>query len=286
MLGAVGVAGARGQTLPAARLDQAAARQITAQLAAREEGSRRAALGQIERFLQSDPGQAAVYLRSGWLKSLVDAREYAAVERLAARGIVALPQDVGSVEALQQARIKALLADGKTEAALAAARGWFNVASLNGTASALLQVAECLNAAHPEDLQLVRRFQAEQVAGAATLPEQASTSQLAKPPASQPASVLRSIAAVDAKAFQAAAEAITAEDFYSLTGKGNLLLLANNPEEAMPIFERAYAVAAEGQLAIATESIARCIKAQDGTIGRANAWVMSLRPAARKREDK
>jgi hypothetical protein len=38
-----------------------------------------------------------------------------------------------------------------------------------------------------------------------------------------------------------------------------------------------YALAG-ADLVEASESLARCLKAEDGTIGRANAYVMSLRP--------
>jgi hypothetical protein len=46
------------------------------------------------------------------------------------------------------------------------------------------------------------------------------------------------------------------------------------------VFEHAYILATGADLRIATESIARCIKAEDGTIGRANAWVLPIRPSA------
>lgn len=44
-------------------------------------------------------------------------------------------------------------------------------------------------------------------------------------------------------------------------------------------FEQAYKVAEKSHLAAATESLARTMKAEDGAIGRANAFLLSLRPA-------
>lgn len=55
--------------------------------------------------------------------------------------------------------------------------------------------------------------------------------------------------------------------------------MADKPKDAKGAFERAYAVAPDKQLAQATENIARAMKAEDGTIGRANSWILSLKPA-------
>jgi len=50
------------------------------------------------------------------------------------------------------------------------------------------------------------------------------------------------------------------------------------PKDAQVIFERAYALAKPEDIKGASESIARCMKAEDGTVGRANAWAASIRP--------
>jgi hypothetical protein len=59
---------------------------------------------------------------------------------------------------------------------------------------------------------------------------------------------------------------------------GDLLLLADRPKEARAAFEKAYTLASDKDLATASESIARCMRAEDGSIGRANAWVLSICP--------
>jgi hypothetical protein len=63
-------------------------------------------------------------------------------------------------------------------------------------------------------------------------------------------------------------------------GWGNLLLLSDKPKEANKAFEAAYRISPEKQLAAATEALARAMRAEDGNVERANAWVLSLRPAA------
>ena len=77
---------------------------------------------------------------------------------------------------------------------------------------------------------------------------------------------------VDGAPYAAAIQQYTGADYASLLRSGNLLLLAEQAKEAQPVFERACAVAGEKDLAAATESIARRMRAEDGAIGRANAW--------------
>ena len=60
--------------------------------------------------------------------------------------------------------------------------------------------------------------------------------------------------------------------------RGNLLLLADQPKEAMACFHAAYLAAnVHAEWAEAASRIAACMKAEDGTIGLANAWAWSLR---------
>ena len=49
--------------------------------------------------------------------------------------------------------------------------------------------------------------------------------------------------------------------------------------EAKQCFEAAYPLASEKEQAKAAESLARVMKAEDGTVGRPNVYVISLRPA-------
>jgi tetratricopeptide (TPR) repeat protein len=207
-----------------------------------------------------------------WLDDLIAAGHYEDAERLALDAIRTLPSDTRLVEALQGYRMRALLGMGKTNDALGAAKGLFNVCRLQSTANVLARVIECLKATHPGDDALIDRFRAEQMAGAKAeavgSPWSAVRSQ---------SSVLGSIK-VDGSPYEKGIEERKTNGYWSLKGTGNLLLLADKPEQAKPFFEKAYKLAPTNVLAEATESIARCMKAEDGTVGRANAWVLSNRP--------
>ncbi len=255
---------------------KALSEEISRQLAGSDPALRTCATDRIRKLLVDDPARTTWQLRGQFLKIMLDTGQNDAAQDLALRAILANPSDTAVVEGLQQSRIRALLNGGKTEQALVAAKSLYNVCGMGNTASAMLAVAECLNAAHPDDASFVQRFKAEQLAGAA-LPG-------GDKPSTKPAgpSVLSAIR-IPAEAYAPVIRQIIAEDFNSLMGKGNLLLLADRTNEAMAVFERAYGVAAEYQIVAASEAIARCMRAQDGTIGRANAWVLSIRPKSNRR---
>ena len=205
-----------------------------------------------------------------WLKKLMNAERYDNVVRLTQEATLALPRDVSLVEYLQSYRVRALLKMGKPQEALAAAKGLFNVCRMKNTADELLLIVDCLKAAYPGDAAIIDRLRDEQIAGA----------ELSQPSAliSQP-SVLAGIK-IDGTPYDAALQQYAGEDYGNLVSRGNLLLLADRPKEARAAFEKAYALASDKDLATASESIARRMRAEDGTIGRANAWVLSIRPTA------
>ncbi|HEY8667711.1 MAG TPA: hypothetical protein VIL86_13680 [Tepidisphaeraceae bacterium] len=188
---------------------------------------------------------------------------------LAQKIVLLTPQDLATVEGYQKLRIRALLEAGQAKEALANAKGLYNVSSMLGTTDAILSLTECLAAAYPEDKTMLGRFKAQQQAGATTQPS--------SQPTDAGASVMASIE-VDPKPYEEALQKRRGEDFNTLLARGNLLLLADKAREARPLFERAYALSADNQLPQASEAIARLMKAEDGTIGRANAWVLSIRP--------
>ena len=142
----------------------------------------------------------------------------------------------------------------------------------------MLLLTECLRSAQGEEA--ADRFREQQIAGAnpppsTTQPSAAGSKEGAG--ARVQSSVLAAIR-LDPKPYQEAMAHLIKEDYASWMGRGNLLLLADQPKEARAAFERAYALAPEKDLALAAESLAKCLKAEDGTIGRANAWVLSIRP--------
>ena len=88
---------------------------------------------------------------------------------------------------------------------------------------------------------------------------------------------------IPASAYLGRAAHMTGEDFYSLTGRGNLYLLAHKPQLAAAMFTRAYELASRWQIAQAEEDLARTLKAWYQTIGPANQWVryVNARPGGR-----
>jgi hypothetical protein len=269
---------------------------VAEQLASPDSATVDAAMKEIQIEIRHDPGRAVGNIRGPYLTALMNSKHFAEADRLALEGIVSWPQDLGSVQFLLIIRIQAMLALGNPDAALQDAKSLYNVSSMNDLPQAMLLVAQCLNAGHPKDLAWAERFRQEQVAGAifdGHIVVQADGDPNRPPvlepapatrPATQPdvgaATVLASIHIAD-PAYSNTLEHFFGEDYGSLCGRGNLLLLADRTAEAKVIFDRAYSVGAQQNLADATENIARCMKAEDGGVARANAWILSLRPERR-----
>jgi tetratricopeptide (TPR) repeat protein len=205
-----------------------------------------------------------------WLDGLMALNRHDDVEKLSLEGMKATASEVKWVEALEKFRIKSFLKAGKPNEALSAAKELFNVCPMESTAGAVSLIVDCLKAAYSSDTEIIDRFANEQVAGAGEESTQPSA-------VSNQRSVLGSIK-TNRAFYDKAAQEYDQDEFWNLMSRGNLLLLADRAKEARPVFERAYAIAPEKHLAAATESIARCLKAEDGAIGRANAWVLSIRP--------
>lgn len=234
----------------------------------------------MKEILESDPKKGSGELRGKWIKSLQLNKRNEAVAELALAGIMADPTDVQKMEVLLKVRVKALLALGKGEEALGVAKSLFNVASMGGTSDAVLCMAEGLGQVRKDDKGIIERFRREQMAGAqapTTRPVEGDNAGMASVVPTAENTVMGSIK-VDGKKYEEAVEFWTGEDYQSLVARGNLLLMADKAKEAKVLFERAYAMAGEKDLGAATENIARQMKAEDGTIGRANGWVLSLRP--------
>jgi hypothetical protein len=143
------------------------------------------------------------------------------------------------------------------------------------TADAIYAIGQCLRAAHPNDPDVAKRFTEEQTGGA--LVRGAHPTGEGKIVKSATLAGIK----VDAKPYEEAIanlEQSRYPSYKSHAALGNLLLLADRPAEAKTAFETAYSLAKETNLAVATENLARAMKAEDGTIGRANSWVLSIRP--------
>ena len=222
------------------------------------------------------PATAVTYLQAYWFKPIMDAGRFDDAADLALRGELATPWNTVMVEGLQRERVQALIKAGRAQEALAAAKGLFNVSSMETTDKAVLTLAEALNAARPNDPGAVDRFKDEQVAGATTRPAEASTA--------HPGEVMASIH-VDPAPYAAALDKydpghylIRANEYQTMAARGNLLLLVDRGHEAREIFQEMAKTAHDNVERIAANAgIARSIKAESGCIGPADRWVLSLR---------
>jgi tetratricopeptide (TPR) repeat protein len=162
---------------------------------------------------------------------------------------------------------KALAALGRRDDGLAAAKAYFNVAPMNRTADALKLLTEMLATTDAADR--VETFKAEQIAGAEPVP----ADKLKEP---RPRTAVLESIKIDASPYDKALAEQLPRSYANLASCGNLLLLADRTREAMETFESAQTLASDKEAAWATENIARAMRAVDGSIGRANAWVESL----------
>ncbi len=200
-----------------------------------------------------------------WPMALMRGRHYNMAARMALYTIRMFPGNIGIVQQAMDLRVRALLQAHHPRQALSAAHALLNVCTMRMTEHAVLLVAQCLNAAFPDDPEVVQDFKNQQVAGAVAVSAGGAPHTCA---------VLESIA-VRRKPFASTLRDLEPfTDYQSLLARGNLLLLMGKAPEAMTIFR----VMANqyGADRTAKECMARALKAEDGTIGRANGWVLSL----------
>jgi hypothetical protein len=228
----------------------------------------------IRQNLQANPQNAVDRLNERWMQGLLDSYQYNAVSELAIAGTLALPADTWRIEQLQKHRITALLRQDKPKEALAVAKGLFNMCGLGFVKDELPLLADCLKAAHPDDPRIVPQWKLQVLAGAQEDP--AERKRLLEKYGGN--SVMDAIPADPDPYVKAIAERRNITDYRGLYGTGNLLLLSGRTKEARQVFDKVYAIAPPGELKYATEGIAKCLKAEDGGLGRANQFVISIRP--------
>jgi len=208
-----------------------------------------------------------------WMQSLIADGAFGEVDEFAIAGSIAVARDTWPIEQLQRSRVTVLRQAGKHKEALAAAKALFNVSGLGSTQACIRELSDCLRAAYPADPGIVYRFKLQQLAGAQTDPEERR-----KALAGLGEDILAGIA-IDPQPYEAAIEKLRDRgDYDSLYGLGNLLLLAGRTKEAEEVFERVYKIAPPKETAYATEGLAKAMKAADGSIGRCNAFILSVRP--------
>lgn len=235
----------------------------------------RAAIPEIEQFLADSPQIAAASLRNRWLQKFMEARCYPETARLAQLAILADPVDAYAIDACLRQRIRALILDHHPQEALAEAKSLFNVCPMGQSESALLLVAECLNRVYPDDPAHVTRLAAEQRIGL-------QLSNPSAPPTSPELAAIRANTQPYADCLErllkdAGPMPPTIPDLWA---RGNLLLLADRPQEAAPLFQRLVQRVDYGELTAAHDAYARALRAQDHTLARANAFILNLKANA------
>ena len=233
------------------------------------------AIKQIAMLLRAPNAYSAPYkLRWVWLPSLLAQRDYQAVANLALLDIVRNPGLTDIVDAVLACRVKALLAMGKKHAALRNAKSLFNICTLADTRSVLLLVRQGVAAVYHGHPRIIRAFIAEQMTGAQVPVDE-----------HEPITRCGVLAAVNVKAgpYLQKLHLLRGTGSWALLEKGNLLLLADQPRQAIKYFREMEALAGSAKDFLNDENnICRAIKAEDGTIGRANAHLLSTVSSAQK----
>lgn len=225
---------------------------------------------------KGEPVSKKALVHPRWLDSLLKVKRYDDVISIATRGMLLWPANSDRISGFQKVRVWALIASGKTDAALSASKTYYNVCTMKETASAIELVAACLRKAHPQEPAIAKTFSAQQVAGATTQPTTM--------PAAAALNILKTIP-VDSSPFEGALKEFVFEDFSAMVGKGNVLLLCDRPKEAMECFEAAMVQAVnEAGLKVAVEGVARAIRAETGAIGPANNFILTQRKPPAKPE--
>ncbi|HEX4052632.1 MAG TPA: M14 family zinc carboxypeptidase [Tepidisphaeraceae bacterium] len=246
-------------------------------------GNLKRAVSRLKRLVSSQPKVFAEVLPK-LLQPLLDAKLYAETIAFARNAIEIRPQTPQFVAEEQRAIVESLMAQGLYDQALAAAKSYYNVATLKDTAAAIDLVADVLNKSRGgRDPTIGLRFKTEQASTGPQSPLPAAGSVDPALQADVPSSTNPSLDAitVDDSAYEPAiARTFThAEESYgSLIGRGNLLLLADRPVEARQCFTSAcrFTDGETGKLRNALEGIARAVRAQSGGITEANALITAI----------
>ena len=221
-----------------------------------------AAISFIEAELRSHPGHAVVLLDRSWLQELMALGRYRTTAKLARQGVLAVPGWEGGVANPLMYRVEALTALGHSHAALRNTKSLFNVCPLRTSGTALVILDQCLGVVYWRHPGIVAEFEREQRVGSAM-------------PADDSEPIIRSgvmaSIQVNAKPYLKRLAGIHSQSPHALLIKGNLLLLAGEPLKAIKCFRMIEDFASPGsQFLAAEENICRAIKAEDGTVGRAN----------------
>lgn len=239
--------------------------QIYQQLRSGDATQRQAAIDQLRRIVDAQPGQISRDIEK-WIKPLSEAGFHKDVLRLTEEINVVKAADAAIMSDVQQARVRALLALGEKERALSEARSAFNVTPQKSVDRTIELLYEVLRDVRGE--AVAEQFKHEQIE--------------AMRPEAVPGLVLSGIA-IDADRYRTALDRAGAgENFERLMARGNLLLMSDRTDAATEAFN--HAAGARGlkgkRLSSALEGVARSLRAKLGGNGRANALVTAMKYGA------
>jgi tetratricopeptide (TPR) repeat protein len=233
---------------------------------------------EIKRLLEVDGVQgnyAVIALRWGWAPEFMKVRRHAELLPLLKQGIFRMAQErTYHASGLQRMRAECLLALGRPQEALSHAKLYFNMCVMVETEQAVRLLMVCLRAAHPGDEKIIEQFKAEQIAGADLTHAPPSKEAVEKTvlgriplPKEDDADLEREIAA---------RRNAGAGNTRARMELGNFLLMAGKYDEAREVWEETLERGLpSNQVANFLECVAMAIRAQDGMIGRANAYIMA-----------
>lgn len=216
---------------------------------------------EVESWFKADPRGAAYQLRGIWQRPVWNQGEYSKIAAWALTGVLAVADDTDVSCDLMELRIRALWKVGRDKEALSACRSLFNLAKTGRTNKAILMVARGLERVHPQDPTIYDRFRQEQMAGAVRDGQARHSALLEAIP-------------MDKTIYAAALEAwklSEMDEWHIGMAEGNLHLLMGELENATPIFTNL--PGGSGQQDVENQS--RIMKAQDGTIGRVNHYLLA-----------
>jgi hypothetical protein len=238
--------------------------EITEELKGGDAAKMGEAVQKIHVAIDEDAYRAVIKLQQQWMTFLVHADRLDDVAELSREAIIATPYLNWGLDYFEPLRIRALVKSKRFDDALAEAKSYFNVASMKQADSAIQLITDCLSAMHPDKPEIVQQFMKEQADGANE--------------AGGHSSILDGIK-IDPKPFEDRMAKLTMGEDRHNVGRNNLLLLADRCKEAREGFEESLAKAkGEKNKTYATADVAKAIKGEDGTIGRATAWLKAHQP--------
>jgi hypothetical protein len=191
--------------------------------------------------------------------------QHALVEEAATRAIIDAPTVTIGVGSMLRCQIEVAAARNDRKRALSLAKCYFNYCRMAETQRAIDIVCRFLSEADARQFrrQQIEGFLWSKLPGAVEMQRDRA-----------PQDMLRNIP-IDAAPYESAiAKRRESKSHGAFTSLANLCLLVNRPAEAEEAFRRALAMAADAQVKTDSEGVARAIRARDGVVGRANAYLL------------